>query len=287
MSLTSGTGSEEKDVRYPVVNALKGLIGITLLNKEQNLSDLNYAYAQVDIFSDSNGYNNTIDTGNTTAVYQSNIEAYICQSSPESTASFSDLSESSCSSSAEECVIKTVSITESWISKVVFDAKGSEYGTYVRVEIYDTISSQWVSVGTVGVTLDSYSTYTKTFTPIKSNSVRFINDGPYTEGKRAYVKNVYIYKAEFSNSIIQTNSKTFAVNIAEAMLVYMGENTSNTSITFDISTDGGTTFEKTGQNAEEVVSCDNDNTDLVIKINLNTTATNETPIVYGYAVQIW
>jgi len=69
--------------------------------------------------------------------------------------------------------------------------------------------------------------------------------------------------------------------------VYKGENTSNTSITFDISTDGGTTFEKTGQNAEEVVSCDNDNTDLVIKINLNTTATNETPIVYGYAVQVW
>ena len=285
MSLKSGTGSEEKDVRYPVINMLKSLIGITLL-KESGVSDLEYPYAQVDGFSDSNGYNNTIDTGNTTAVHQSNIEAYICQSSPESTASFSDLSEGSCTSSAEECTIKTVSITESWISKVVFDAKGSETGTNIRVEVYDTMSSQWRSVGTVSIGT-GYYTYTKTFTPIKSNSVRFINKGPYSTDKTAYVKNVYIYKAEFSNSVIQTNSKTFAVNIAEAMLVYKGENTSNTSITFDISTDGGTTFEKTGQNAEEVVSCDNDNTDLVIKINLNTTATNETPIVYGYAVQIW
>jgi len=283
MSLKSGIGSEEKDVRYPVINMLKSLIGITLL-KESGVSDLEYPYAQVDVFSDSNGYNNTIDTGNTTAVHQSNIEAYICQSSPESTASFSDLSESSCGGNAE-CTIKTVNITESWISKVVFDAKTSETGLTIRVEVYDTMSSQWVSVGTISPGT-GYYTYTKTFTPIKSNSVRFIKE--YTEtGKTAYVKNVYIYKAEFSNSVIQTNSKTFAVNIAEAMLVYKGENTSNTSITFDISTDGGTTFEKTGQNAEEVVSCDNDNTDLVIKINLNTTATNETPIVYGYAVQVW
>jgi len=283
MSLTGGSGSEEKDVRYPVINMLKSLIGITLL-KESGVSDLEYPYAQVDGFSDSNGYNNTIDTGNTTAVHQSNTEAYICQSSPESTASFSDLSEGSCGPSTSECTIKTVNITESWISKIVFDGKGSDNFS-IKVEVYDTMSSQWVYVGEASV-WTSYSTKTITFTPIKSNKVRFIK-GNTGSGETAYVKNVYIYKAEFSNSVIQTNSKTFAVNIAEAMLVYKGENTSNTSITFDISTDGGTTFEKTGQNAEEVISCDNDNTDLVIKINLNTTATNETPVIYGYAVQIW
>jgi len=283
MSLISGSGSEEKDVRYLGINLLKSLIGITLL-KESGVSDLEYPYAQVDVFSDSNGYNNTIDTGNTTATHSSNLQAYICQSSPESTASFSSLSEGSCYYD-EGCIIKTVSITESWISKVVFDAKTTETGVYIQVEVYDTIGSQWRSVGTI-YPGTGYSTYTKTFTPIKSNSVRFIKSSTETT-KTCYVKNVYIYKAEFSNSVIQTNSKTFAINIAEVMLEYKAENTSNTSITFDISTDGGTTFEKTGQDIEEVISCDNDDKDLVIKINLSTTSTNETPIIYGYAVQVW
>ena len=62
---------------------------------------------------------------------------------------------------------------------------------------------------------------------------------------------------------------------------------SGTSIDFDISTDGGSVFEKSDQALDTVISgLDDDNTDVVLRINLKASGTG-TPWIFGYAYQGW
>ena len=67
MSIKSGQPIDAEDHEKNIINSLEQAYQITFLSKDASVADKTYAYVESDITSDSNGFNNHIDTGNTTA----------------------------------------------------------------------------------------------------------------------------------------------------------------------------------------------------------------------------
>lgn len=89
-----------------------------------------------------------------------------------------------------------------------------------------------------------------------------------------------------SSSIVKENS-VFSKN-PNSLLVYMNKSTpTNTSITFDISDDGGSTYEITGQLPDTPIDTSAlTGTDISLKFNLATTDGSVTPKLYGWSAVI-
>ncbi len=67
MSITSGSGVDAGDHEKNIVTYLEGINQTTILSQAATVTDKTYTNAESDTFSDATGYNNFVDTGNTTA----------------------------------------------------------------------------------------------------------------------------------------------------------------------------------------------------------------------------
>ena len=93
--------------------------------------------------------------------------------------------------------------------------------------------------------------------------------------------------AGYVDSVLYTTSKTFGFNIASA--IFNGEITTpaSTSITLDISTDGGVAYDVSAATVKTIMELDDDDTDLVIRVNLITTDTGATPTISSFGIQLF
>ena len=81
---------------------------------------------------------------------------------------------------------------------------------------------------------------------------------------------------------VQTVSKTFANNIGSVIVAGKIEYDGG-SATVDVSTDGGTIWDTTGNSFNSCIICDGDDTDLVLKFNLTGAGCK----LYGYGAQVY
>lgn len=283
MAIINGNLTDPDDIATILITVLQGKIQIIKLCENASISDFDYDNAMVDIFSDSTGYNDTVDTGNTTGTYNSDEENY---RAIETDASETNSTETS-TSNTSWTLVKTITLSSAKrVTKHENETKsdGTTYYAKVLFEYDDSTSEYSNQIG------GSNTTYlTKTYTnPHPDKGVTAIK--VYLQvgsGGTAYESNDQVYAYTYASGVVQTISKTFDFNINNACVVAWATIPSNTSITVDISTDGGSTWDVTGQNLNSIVALDNDNTDLVIKFNLNTTNSAYTPRLYGYGVQLW
>ncbi len=86
---------------------------------------------------------------------------------------------------------------------------------------------------------------------------------------------------------VQTNT-LFSGTIPEALMVYGRHiSTAGTSITIDVSEDGGSSWGVTEGNFDEPIYTDSfTGSDIALKFNLHTTDSSVTPEFYGYGVTI-
>lgn len=167
MVIKNSKTADATDVWKNIITFLEGAIQATTICEDQTLTDQSYDYAQVDIFSDSTGYNNTIDTGNSTATFDTD------------------------------------------------HYKSTSGSTYV-----------YTNTHAIGSNVDSILVTGKTTTP------------------------------------------------------------GNSTITIDVSTDGGSTWDVTDESLNEVIELDGDSDDVVVRFKLTEDSGND-PLLYNYGYQVW
>ena len=338
MSIETGSAADPADIEKNIINSLEQAYQITFLSKDASVADKTYAYVESDITSDSNGFNNHIDTGNTTArflgdryvlgpgtIYDNfndnslDLAKWTKTETPATgTATVNEQNqriEIDCAING--LVVEAVAFLESdtnytdflrW-DAVTVDPGATNENSHVYVSIGGTIIVDKDDGATVA-TYDDYATGTWEIFKVSTSVHRLYKDNVFVReiasalsgAVRFYCKskddnsngsvanhdfdNVYLTFA--SSSYVQTNSKTFPANAQEILVdVNNDVSLSGTSMDFDASTDGGSAFEKTDQAFDTVISgLDNDNTGMVIRINLKASGTG-TPWLLSYAYQGW
>lgn len=84
---------------------------------------------------------------------------------------------------------------------------------------------------------------------------------------------------------ITTSSKTFNSNVKSILVNANKVLNGDSTITVDVSSDGGSTWDVTEQALDTIIELDGDDNDIVIKFNLN--VDGNTPELYGYSYQVF
>ncbi len=271
-----------------------------------------YDTATVDIMTQESGALNTIDVGNTNANYKGiftvkdsmpnegggatnaewsadihsyDYDRYICQNSnsvlPHST---EPGMEERVGWGADVRVIRRHHFDEAWIGKVTADIGCRDVAQHARLYlwVYDAIQEHWVYICYFAIDRGMEPNGVE-FKPIYSSSIAFVT----TYSPVIQSSNIETYKAEFSNSIIQTNSFAFNSDINSIFIVAEVNVPTDTIVTVDVSSDGGLTWDATSQDLNTIIECDGDDNDLVLRFNLLTTDTEKTQTITEYAVQVF
>ena len=85
---------------------------------------------------------------------------------------------------------------------------------------------------------------------------------------------------------VQTNSKTFDSNVKSIFVTANKVLNGDSTITVDVSSDGGSTWDVTNQNLDEWIQLDGDGSDIVVKFNLNVDGSGNSPELYGYSYMV-
>jgi len=167
MTIKNGETADADDVVKNIITYLESMTQTTALAEAATITDLAYDYAQVDVISDTTGYNNTIDTGNSDATFDTDH-----------------------------------------------------------------------------------------------------------------------YKAAATTEYVQTETQIIGTNCTAILVTAVITLPGVSTITFDVSSDGGSTWDATTQSLNTMVELDGDSDDIVIKFNMTVDGAN-LPLLYSYAYQVW
>ena len=252
----------------------------TILSENATVTDKTYTYADTDIMSDSTGYNDTIDTGNSTSQFDTDKYWGMITSADESNNSETSRWEDSFATT------KTITLaSDKRVTQVDNEIKSQIVGgtIYCRMKFnYSDSSNGYSSSQSTPNTSYVARSYTNPSTEKLVTSIEVQCKGGNQTDRNCYEHNDVVTAFTASNSVVQTNSKTFSSNVNSIFINANKILNGSSTITADISSDGGTAFEKTSQNFDEWIALDGDNTDIVVKFNLNVDG-SDTPELYGYS----
>ena len=342
MTIESGSAAEAEDIVKNIRTFLEGINQSTILSQAASVTDKTYTFADSDTLSDSTGYNNTINTGQTTARFLS--DRYILpagtiydnfddnsidtglwtvtETPGPGSGSSATLNEQNqkiemdCNggNAVSTSVVQISSDTNytdylRWDCDRLAGSDGGGLGHKNKVEIGGTIIVDEED-GNGSPTYDDYTTGTWEIFKVGASAHRLYKNQVFVREISSALSGAVVFYSDArsggangatsehdiddvfltfaSSAVIQTDTKTMGGNVSEIFLhLNKDSSLSGTSITFDVSTDGGSAFEKTAQAINTVISgLDADNTDVEIKINLNR-GTTSTPWELGYAYQVW
>jgi len=344
MVIKAGYNIQSEDVHKIIITTLQNAMNI--IQEASDTSNIYYDEITADVFSDSTGKLNTIDTTNTTAEYEDESAGYINATFYDTfnddsigtiwtvnTDSYGSCSESNSIMVLEEAIDCQVTATGSStvesnalpslndlntlvfkVNKYLFGPPyGGLYGNsytqeltiYFGEQIIETHSATNVNGIALnedveytlvknGSDYDVYKngTYLKTITPT-SNVLKFYvyvhsvyGGGGAVGYSRSKITCHYVFY-NIENKVLQTNSQTFNNNINSILVTARTTTGSSSSITVDVSTDGGTTWEVTNQNLNEVIPLSGNGNQLVLRFNLSTTDYTDVPKIHAYAAQVW
>lgn len=204
--------------------------------------------------------------------------------------------------------------SETWAEKIAFQYSftyyfgktfSSKYVGAVRIDCnidYPTVNgstlylqtyngSTWSTVTTLDTSASGTASFDGTyFLDATTQGVRIKGTGSHpNDGFEIGLRiNILAYGADYeSDAILKTNS-IISDNVPDSIVVY-GETDlpTDTSITVDVSDDGGSTWDLTDKELNTAIDTSSFSTgNLALKFNLATTDTSVTPKLYGYGVAI-
>jgi len=265
---------------------------------------VNEGYSGADDFTDSNGVMNTIDTGTTTGLYNFTSDFYALgftdEASGDSTNDDDSFTNPENAFDGDDNTVATVSVGEGKTKtlgktfssknvsiingKVGFTAGGSRVVT-IKLQTYN--GSTWSDVSTLYS--GTSSTQTISFINVLESDVQGVRISYFLFNAGGMTAQLYTleYGDYDSSSAVETN--TIVNDIIPKSIVVYGETDipTDTSITVDVSDDGGSTWDLTGKSLDTAIDTSTFSTgNLALKFNLATTDTSATPKIYGYGVAI-
>jgi len=276
---------------------------------------VNEDYIGVDEFVDSNGTNNTIDTGASTGTYDATNDLYHLgftdEASGDSTSdpdSFtnpgnafdSDDGTAATKAYTSESSQQTDSLGKTFSAKNVGRAKvkaqiTTNNTTTMVIKLQTFNGSTWDDVSTLANVTDSSGT------GVIDTEVE-VNDN--VEGIRVFFDSTPVGSPDFTHSLftleygdyntprtVETNEVLTTIAAPNGLVVYFdGSYNTGGSVTVDVSDDGGSTFDITAQSTtNQAVLIDTTaltGTSIAIRFNLATSDTRYTPKIKGYSVVI-
>lgn len=270
----------------------------------------------VDKFTDSNGVNNTVDTGTSTALYNSTTLSYELTADGDASNDnegtlpnpVTDIGSANQSRGmriqiVNNCVIKSITkhasctatrakvlrddgtlITSASFSgnTATFTITGQEMlksGNYYRLEC-DNSGSNYTTM--------RYDTAAYPYNGTNFNYTHRSQDGTGTSTDYTYnITSVISQNATYNTGKTVETNEIISLAVAPKSILVYGHKTlpTNTSITVDVSDDGGTSFEITGQSLNSYIDTSTmAGTSLSLKFTLATSDTSVTPLLYGYSV---
>lgn len=278
---------------------------------------VNLEYSGADDFTDSNGVMNTVDTTASTATYDTVNTQYILgftdeasgdtTHDPNTAVNPENAFDADDGTYANRVILGIYSLGKTFTSKFIASCKfktfvnasdsgGGASGTmYVYVETFN------------GSTWDIQQTYTKAYSwgggggtssfskeltiPINVTCqgirLRIGLDGS-ARADNSYVRWYTLEYGDYNlTNTVETNT-ILNVGVPKIIFVYAEDTTpTNTSITVDVSDDGGETFGITGGSIGTGINTEAlTGSDLALKFNLVTTDTSVSPTLLGYGVSI-
>jgi hypothetical protein len=312
MTIQAGQKIQSQDVLNST-GRLAAQLGFTTIRAAPS-NWANEDYVGADIFNDSTGQMNTVDTGSSTAYYNTSSEYYTNhiddQSStgtavnsnfsntgsafdgdPNTYASFSTATGGDFSSSVG---MTFSSATTNYVRYKGYFSVGQDGGTvYGAVQLQKYTGSTWTTVDSTALsgaptqtlTVDKIYELTESVGGLRVQVTTGANgNSPYSHYHRVYALEYGDYQ---TTSTVETDTIIDEV-VPKSVLAY-GDigNSAGTSITYDISQDGGSSWEVTGSNLNEAADTSAfTGTDLALKFHLNTTDSSEPCTLSGYGVAV-
>jgi len=260
-----------------------------LINSVASSSTLNaYDDMFVDILTDSDGASNTIDTGNTTALYNSDNKAY--QNGGDGT--IEDAEETDVTNTAVYVDVKTIECFDRFVSTATNEVKqGVTNPETVTCKYTFHYTDETTDTDTESATTTSYveKNYTNP-NPEKTVShiviaMKLQNDGA---GKMGYEKNdVVNYSVTPSDLLVQTDVLTVTTGADDCQLYCDNTVAGDGEVTFDISLDNGSTWtEDLSLNTKHEITSTT-GTQCIVKINLNGTGSGNTALIENYGLLLY
>lgn len=286
----------------------------TLMNSVASSSTLNdYDEMFVDVFSDADGASNTIDTGNTTAIFNTNKYSNLTVGS--STDEAHGYSEGSTHSGADDYFGAGIEPNQ---NLKLIDVTKETNCTATTCFVYDT-SDNLLGSATFSGNTATFSEYILLSSGVRYYIVAGISGSTHTRryGGGTYPKNMtnmnYVAQcyydvqtdqivesgsdysnltsiktatASIANKIVQTNMQTIDAN-PTAHQVYSKNTTAGSgSVTYDISFDNGSTW-VTGQAINTKNTSVHAGSQMILKLNLNGTGAGNTSEAENYGVMLF
>ena len=249
-----------------------------------------------DIYTISGGYLNTIDTGNTTANYSQNYSNAVL-GTPENS---DDVTKTGYTYSFTTTM---TAINPGYISHIKFYISTGQdlHITIVQNSetILDKIGTSVTGNNDISISLSEYTKIIEAgeFTISFRNNISKVDSQSSTKTNFSYSNQTipaqdtstnwltYV-PVTFSNKIVQTNAQTLSFTPTKAMIIAHETTTGPSSVTYDLSTDGGTNYQ-TGLSSGEEITLTNTGTSLILKQNLNAGASSDEASATDWGVLFW
>ena len=266
----------------------------------------------VDKFTDSNGVNNTVDTGTSTALFTINYYSLTVSGPDGGNHTETALPLDTTQINAPDALGYRINATDNcYLISVTKDALCTATRAVLKTSAGATISTasfvgdlatfaaaQSLTVGTdYRVELDNsgagYNNRYKNFFSVTAGTnisyVASSANGGDNINKSYNIASMITQDVLYvTNKTVETNEIISVASAPKSILVYGHKSTpTNTSITISISDDGGATWEITGQAFDTYIDTTAlAGTSLALKFTLATTNTSVTPTISGYSVAV-
>lgn len=283
----------------PLTNAvLQNQLAILDIQATDTLTAGTTANMFRDIYSDSGGYLNEVDTGNTTAVF--NVDEYSngFEETKTETGSPTDSTSLTLNGTAVETGIVTEvkffnnGDTDTFTAKInqnsiELASKSAEIttgtsgtisfilGDYAN-EISDTTDS-----GNFDIAITRAGTGT-----IRNFTGQSDSTGLFTYSSQPFPNGHVKYKITNTDKIVQTNSETVSSPGTFQIFTWQPTTSGTGTITYDVSFNGGSNYQ-TGIEAGTETEITNTGSSLIVKQNLNAGASEGTAEAKGFGIMFW
>lgn len=294
------------DVDYLNKLVMQNALGILKLEAVSTASTQDYDTIFLDTFSDTTGYDNTIDTGNTTATYDSTNKVYANYT--VTSANDAPTTYSTTGADTNKAGMQILTTKASTLTNVKKHASSTATKCYLQDSSFNTLATADFSGqnATFNYALSNATTYNiVTDSAGASRTAVYVASGasyPQVKTNLNYTSSSYagsnigtqwrelieistVAYGTPANSLIQTNSITLPSNIT-AYQVYSEKTTAGTgTVTFDIKI--GSEAYQTGKALNTKYANTDAGTTALLKLNLNGTGAGNSANASNYVLMVW
>lgn len=284
-------------------------ISILKLQANASLSATDYTSMLLDVLSDSTGYDNTIDAGHTTAGYASsaysNALADVTETdhdrTGESGGTYTSYGGYKITTKAACQLISirrmtnsthsTASLLNSSKTPIATATFVGDTATFATPQALADATTYYVALSNgsaIKMQLGAVpGAYPVTTGSTHFNVIKSLQDGTDGEAEWTNIRQI-VTRPVPSNLVMQTNAAAVSFDATHYQL-YCDKTTAGTgAVTFNISFDGGSTWDGTNKALNtKYATTDSTGRSVVVKVNLNGTGTGNTASITDYCLILW